>query len=234
MRLLGLFILSTLLLQTNEIKAQNRLSDVTLFGSFTTSSKLFYHPHDSDEYLRSQFFLLNNIISVGVDFRRTLEYTGIQLGLSIEYIKKTEHFSHPISASKIIPIKEGYTVVPIEASGYFFIPFGYEKWKIYMGGGGGVYIGSREYEYANVEAPTVHRKLGFGIHVVSGIQFNLSSLFTLRSELKFRDIHFETTNQFTQPTTGYNGSTIYLNQLPFDSRININGMTLTMGILFPL
>ena len=76
--------------------AQERLYDLTIFGSLTTSSKLFHHSDDADELIRSQFTPINTMFSGGIDIRRTIEETGVQIGLSIEYISKTELFYLPI------------------------------------------------------------------------------------------------------------------------------------------
>ncbi|MBI4549237.1 MAG: hypothetical protein HY707_14745 [Ignavibacteriae bacterium] len=228
MRRLHICIVVTLLGCVVPSFAQEYLYELTLIGSFTTSSKLFRHPDDADEIIRSQFLRLDNIFGAGIDLRRTIEPLAVQIGLSVEYLSKTELFD--TSGSRTIPVKDGYTTIPIELSGYFFIPIGDENIRFYMGGGGGTYLGSRRYEYAGARARTIERIMGYGIHVLSGLLYKVSPRISLRSEIKFRDVQFETVNKFTQQVIVYRGTPLYLDQEPFASRINIDGMALTVGI----
>jgi len=226
----SLHIAIVLLIGALPTLAQDNLYDLTLLGSFTTSSKLFHHPDDADEIIRSQFVSLDNIFGVGFDLRRAIEPFSVQLGLSVEYLSKTESFDFPTSGSRTIPVKDGYTTIPIELSGYFFIPIGDEHIRFYMGGGGGTYIGRRHYEYAGTRAATVEQHVGFGIHILSGLLYRLAPRLSLRSELKFRDVQFETVNKFTQQSIFFRGTPLYLDQEPFASRVNIDGMALTLGL----
>ena len=170
--------------------AQNRVYSATAFGSFTTSSKLFPHSNDADESTRGQFLPLDDIFSIGVELRRDIEAVRVQVGLSIEYIRKSDVIIAPLSSISI-PIDEGFEVFPIELTGYFIIPFSGEHLQLFMGGGAGAYPGIRTYEYAGANAVAVDRTTGIGIHIVSGIEYRLNDLFSLRSTLKFRDVQFE-------------------------------------------
>ena len=219
-------ILLLALIAFQPLTGQERLYHLAISGSFTTSSKLFRYPDDPDESFRSQFVPLDNVFGVGIDFRRSLEPINIQVGIGVEYITRRESFNDPV------PGNDGYDAIPIELSGYFFIPLGDERIQLYMGGGAGTYIGSRRYQYAGAIAPTVERKPGYGIHIVSGVQCAIAPTVSFRSELKFRDVQFETANKFTQASTYYNGSTIVLDKAPFSSRVNIDGMTLTLGLVY--
>ena len=58
-----------------------------------------------------------------------------------------------------------------------------------------------------------------------------TAMISLRSVIKFRDVQFESVNRFTKFTTTYNGSSIALTQEPLSSRINIDGMVATLGIV---
>jgi len=221
-----------LLITAFQAFSQDHDYDLTLIGSLTTSSKLFHHPNDPDEFIRSQFLPLDNVFSIGIDLRRRLEPIDVQIGLSVEYLSKTESFNVPISGSRFVPARDGYVAIPIELSGYFFIPVGDENFRFYMGGGGGVYLGNRRYNYAGVVAQIVERNVGYGIHILSGVRYALTSMISIRSELKFRNVQFETVNKFTQSSITYLGSTIYLDQEPLPSRISIDGMTVNAGLVF--
>ncbi len=212
-------------------RAQERLYTVSASGTFTTSSKIFLNIGSADELTRNQFLPLDNLFGMSIDIRRQFEESSIQLGLNIEYISRTESYALPQSYNKSIPLIDGFTAIPVELSGYFTIPIGDEMIQLYMGGGGGLYFGERTYKIADVTAITVERNPGVGIHILSGIQYTLSPLFSLRSELKFRNVQFETINKFLQTTATYQGTSISLDQQPLDSRISINSMTVTLGLV---
>lgn len=231
MRHIGIAALCALLLAPAASPAQEQPYSLALFGTFISTSKLFHHPDDPDQIIRSQFLPLDDIFSAGLDLRRNFEQFRVQVGLSAEYISKTEMVSIPLTSTVSIPARDGFTAIPIELSGYFLIPLGDRKLQIYMGGGGGIYLGTRNYRLGEAEAPTVDRNTGYGIHVLSGIEYWIRPAVSLRSDLKFRDVQFETINRFESLSTTYLGRTIPLDQTPLQSRVNIDGMTVTLGIV---
>lgn len=231
MRIVGTFIAILLTLCTvREARAQGHLYSVSFSGGWTTSSKLFRQPGDPDEFVRSEYLPLNDLFSAGIDIRRNFETLRIQLGLSVEYIAKTE----ATVDDAMIPVRDGFTAVPIELSGYFMIPIGGERSQVYMGAGAGAYFGSRNYAKALADAPTVDRKTGFGIHVLGGFQYVLNQWFALRTEVKFRDVQFETVNAFRSSTVQYLGTDVLVNSSPFESRMNIDGMILSLGLVYSI
>ncbi len=230
MRATGIIIV--LLLVGITAKAQESLYSVSLFGTFTTSSKLFHHPNDPDALLRASYLPIDGIFSAGVDVRRALEPLSLQVGLGIEYISKVSSDNVIAANGKTVSVENGYTVVPIELSGYFQIPIGTKSLHFFMGGGGGIYLGKRIYRYAGADAPAVSTQPGYGIHILSGAEVGLSSRWSARGELKFRDVQFESVNQFNASSVSANGSVIPLDQQPADSRINIDGMTINVGIVY--
>ncbi len=208
-------------------------SSLTLYGTFTTTSKLFRNASAPDEIVRNQFLPLDGVYSIGVDFRRSIEPLRIKVGLSVEYLAKSDTYilSSGTSAGDV-PVRDGYTVLPFELSGYFPIPVGTRTLQFYMGGGGGVYVGTRQYDYAGASAVTIERTVGYGIHILSGAEIGLSSRYSLRTEVKFRDIQFQTVNRFTEYSTLFEGRIVPLDQDPQSSRISIDGMTLNLGIAY--
>ena len=206
--------------------------DLTLSGSLTTSSKLFRQPDDFDDLVSGEFLPINNILGFGIDVRRKFEEHHLQAGLSIEYLTKTESGNNHSPEGNSIRIKDGFTVIPIELTGYFAIPFSSERVEIYMGGGGGTYLGRRNYQYGNVRARSVQTGVGFGIHVLSGVQYELKRRLALRIEMKFRNVQFRTGNSFPDPTSIYYSDGTALPSGPFPSRISIDGMDMTLGLVF--
>ena len=211
--------------------AEDQPFSLSLFGSYTTTSKVFFRPKDPDEFLRSQFFSLDGIFSAGLDLRSTFPPGNLQIGLSAEILSRS-NTSHVPFASLSVPVVDGVTAIPVEATGYFFIPVGTEAFRVYMGGGTGIYFGSRRYEYGGTRAEAVERSAGFGIHIVSGVEWFVTPLISMRTGIKFRDVQFETVNRFLRPATIYQGTIIPLPADPIASRINIDGMHLSVGLAY--
>lgn len=210
----------------------NRYS-FSIFGTLSTASKLFRNADSPNDLLREQYVPFNNFLSEGIDIRRDFPDIHLQVGLSLEYLTKnqTYYLTSPTTFAAI-PVEDGFSVMPIELTGYFPIPISTSAFHVYIGGGTGVYIGSRHYEYGGAQAATVSHKTEFGIQVLSGFEYAVASPFLVRCEAKFRDVQFETTNQFQQPSVHYLQSAEPLDELPFTSRISIDGLTLNIGIVY--
>ena len=206
--------------------SQERNYTLAVTGSFTTSSKLFYNIDDPNEIARNQYLSLSNVLGVGIDIRRRIEESGLAVGISVEYISKLDDISESVSSTAIAAVKDGFVVVPIEATGYFTIPFSSERAQMYMGGGAGIYLGARHYQYSTDSARVIDQKPGYGIHILTGFCYRISPVIGLRSELKFRDVQFQSTNVFLPSYVSLPAP----NYQPFSSRINIDGMTLTVGL----
>lgn len=210
--------------------AQEPLYSVSLKGNYTISSRLFYNIEASDEFLRRQYLAIDNIFGVGVDVRRLIEETWLQVGISVEYLRKKETGVIRISSARV-PVEDGFWTVPVEMSGYFIIPFSSATFRLYIGGGGGLYFGERRYAIAEERASIVDTKKGMGIHVVTGVEYAITEWFAIRSEVKFRDLQFESTHLFTKSSVSYNGTIVTLDQTPSRSRINVDGMLIDAGIV---
>jgi opacity protein-like surface antigen len=232
MRHFSAVIISLLFLSVSCSLAQEPLYSVSFFGTYITSSKLYFDPNNPDDILRAQNLPIEHIWGMGFDLRRAFEESDIQIGLSVERLAKTEIVYEPIGTSTVIPVYDGYLVFPVELTGYFIIPFSNETIQMYMGGGGGAYFGVRHIEEGGVSARVVNKSTGFGVHVLSGLQYNFASAMAIRCEVKFRDAQFKSTNQFNSGAGFINSEAISLSTQPFDSRISIDGMILSVGLAY--
>ena len=233
-RCLGIVVLCAALATQAFAQAEGEHpTSVSVFGTFTTSSKLFRNPDAADELLRDEFLPIDGIVSAGIDVRRMIEPLRLEFGLSVEYLARQDASTLvPPGSSKPVPVADGYRVVPVELSAWFPIPIGNESFRVMMGGGGGMYIGTRRYEVAGAEAATVDRTIGYGIHIASSLEISITPLVLVRTDVKFRDIQFQTVNAFTSGSTLFEGRAVTLDTTPFSSRVNIDGMTLDVGLAF--
>jgi hypothetical protein len=101
-----------------------------------------------------------------------------------------------------------------------------------MGGGAGIYFGERRYTYAGVGAVTVGRHVSTGIHVLTGLEYAMTGRFSLRTELKFRSVQLETVQEFPDPVTVYDGTTVPLPSGLLSSRIQVDGMQFSLGVVY--
>jgi len=230
-RHLSAIIIIFLLCGNSKVAAQDFRYSLSVFGSYTTSSKIFQHPNDANEVIRNQFLIMDNIFGGGIDLRKNLPDLRIIIGLSIEYIHKAYEYKRADLQSAAISVKEGYSAFPLELSAYYKIPIGLNQVLFYIGGGGGLYFGTRQYEEAGVSSVVVSLKPSLGIHILCGIEYSLTSRFSLRSEWKFRDVQFKVANRFPQSMVTYNGYIESIQQELMYSRIHIDGMMLNLGIV---
>jgi hypothetical protein len=205
-----------MLTRTVDVIAQEGNYSISLKLSYTTSSKIFLNPNSPDLFLRGNYLSVENIYGGSIEVRRKIPDTQIQIGVSADYVSKLENFTQTKT-------KDGFWAIPIELTGYFYIPVLDGDVKIFIGGGGGYYIGERTYSISQSNAQVVGRSPGVGIHILGGVDYYFYKGFGVRSQLKFRDMQFKTTSRFPGTSTD-----------DLNSQINIDGMTVEMGLVYSI
>lgn len=204
-------------------------------GSYTTSTRFLYHVDRNDIFIDDKYFSYN--FGFGLDVRILAYSDDILIGINIEKIKTLDQTAtqvHRNGQEYNIPISEGFVVYPFELSGYFLIPFSSEDARVYLGGGVGWYYGERIYSIASARAATLNSPSGFGIHVLTGADVRITSRIAVRGELKFRDPQFDSVNRFAGTSTTYEGLKINLDTSSSKTRVNLNGITYGLGLVFLL
>ena len=202
---------------------------VLLKGNLTTSSQLYYDPNSADPVERSLSYPITDSFGGGIELKYQFPETHIALSLSTEYVRATTTRSIDAGTGVLIPVEDGYSVVPVEVTGYFLIPVGGTTFGIYMGGGGGVYIGRRTYAIGGTSAGVLETTPGYGIHVLGGVTYRFTDHFSVIGEMKFRDLQFQSTNAFSSSSINYLGSRIVVSQKPFDATIHTDGIIFQLG-----
>jgi hypothetical protein len=220
--------LSALMLLCTVARAQDRSIAVVLRGNFTTESELFPDSDSPDPVARARSVLFEDILGAGIEIRYFPPGTNLAVGLSADYLRTTSALRvSGIPAS--VPAENGFQVVPVEVTGYFLIPVSSSSFGVYMGGGVGGYFGRRIYRIAGVEAVPLSRGAGFGIHVLGGVQLQLSGPVSLFAEMKFRDVQFRTTTVFPVSQTVYDGIFVSLDRNPRISTVHVDGVVFQIG-----
>ncbi len=228
------FLLLILSLHVSAQYNENKWS-VTFNTVYTTSAKIYLDPNSADEILRNNSFPLQGIVSPQLEIRYRIS-DDIIIGLSTEYMKATssgENLTAFSGTSTIsVLLQDGFTLIPIEFSGYYLIPFSTDQFKFLMGGGMGYYFGSQIRKFGDVEVTNVKRPPAYGIHVIVTMDYLITDYFSVRGEMKFRDPQFDVTSQYTKTDVNYNGKLIHLGQKEFDSKINVDGVAFVFGISY--
>ena len=218
---------------SSRLAAQESLWKIILHGNVTTSSQIYPAVDAIDPVARAQSYEVGSAVGYGGEVRYQFISGIAAIGLSADYVKAT--LSRPLATNQIatIPVADGYTVLPIEITGYFIIPFSGKTFGVYMGAGGGMYFGERTLSVGNVSAPAFSNPPGGGIHVLGGVSYSPWPSLAILGEMKFRDVQFKATNKFAATTITYNGRMIAVTQLN-DARIYTDGVIFQLGIALSL
>ena len=208
---------------------------ISLNAVFTTSADIYLNPNSSDVEARNRSFLIEDIWNPGIDFRYRFTDVFI-LGLNIEYIKKTT--SQPNLTAFIgsqvytFTVDDGFETIPIELTAYYFFPFSTEKFKFTMGGGVGYYYGKFIREFSNADLEVTQRKISFGLLVSTSIDYMIFNFLSARLEMKFRNPQYNVSSKYTKTQVEYQGNVIQLPENPFETKVDINGLTFVFGIVY--
>ncbi len=224
---------AAVLFLSSRLAAQESLWKIIIHGNVTTSSQIYPAVDATDPVARAQSYEVGSAVGYGGEIRYQFISGVAAIGLSADYVKAT--LSRPLATTQIatIPVADGYTVLPIEVTGYFIIPFSGKTFGVYMGAGGGIYLGERTLSVGNVTAPASANPPGGGIHVLGGVSYSPWPTLSILGEMKFRDVQFKATNKFAQTVIQYNGRMIAVTQLN-DARIYTDGVIFQLGIALSL
>ena len=136
-----------------------------------------------------------------------------------------------MSPPRRVPTEEGYLVVPVELGMQVYIPVGSRSWRLSMGGGIGGYYSERIFSIAGARAVPVGSRMGFGIHVAINTEYRFTPGIAVTASMKFRDPEIDVNNRFTSSSVIYNNVPLPLPQNDIHSRVNIDGLTLGLGVL---
>ena len=236
MKVLWLTAIVLVLVATAAHAGDKNLS-LILRGNYTTSSKLFINPDAPSEDQRSQYAQFDGVTGGGVELRYHWFAENLFFTLSIDYLTKRQQQDQLVAfagTSNRVPVSDGFYCIPVELGVHTYIPLGSDLIRMSMGGGVGAYYGSRVLRVADVEAARQNSPLKIGIHIVSGFEYRVLPGLWLRGDMRFRDPELKTVNHFTQQSTEYNNVTVTFPRSDFSSKINLDGLTFSVGIMVEL
>ena len=131
-----------------------------------------------------------------------------------------------------VDAEDGFLLIPVEVTGYYYLPFSTESFKFVMGGGLGYYYGKFTRKFAGSETVVQKRKFSTGIHVSASMDYMILQNVSARFELKFRDPEFKTISKYSITEVNYNGNTVFLSDEDFETKVNVNGITFILGLVY--
>jgi len=212
------------------LQAQERALTVLMKGNLTTRTSLFLSPNAPEPEMRAKALELTDFLGSGIEIKYLFPHSNLAVSLSAEYLRFRQSNPKQVSYQSEIPAEDGYVAIPVELTGYFIIPASGQTVKVFIGGGGGVYFGRRQYTLAGAEAAVTDTKPGFGIHVLGGVSYHFTDWLSLVGEMKFRDLQFRSTNAFQVSRVLYQGSLFPLPQTPFESSVQTDGIVFQLGV----
>ena len=224
-----LLVVAAAVLTASPLRAGDGPFSIILRGNLTTSSLIYVTPDAADPVAQGNTFDLTGTFGYGAEIRFRIPESSIALGLSTDYIKSS---GTDVLGGTGIPVTDGYTAVPVEFTGYFIIPLSTEYFGVYMGGGAGMYFGTRNYSIAGIQAVTVQNTPGFAIHVLGGVSYRFMNSLQGMFEMKFRDLQFQSVNQFKEQSIRWQGTVINVSTQPFNSRVETDGIVFQIGIAY--
>lgn len=214
-----------------ELAAGDGRFSVIVKGNLITRTELFTAPNSVDPIAREQSFELTDFAGAGIEVVYEIPTLNLAVGLGADYLRAVQPAPVRVLPSRIeVPIDDGYEAIPVEATGYFILPFSGESFRMFIGGGIGVYFGRRVYSIAGTEAETLDRSRGMGIHVLGGVAYRFTNRFFVQAEMKFRDLQFRTTNRFGVARIPFGTTSVQVGQEPFESRVQTDGILFQIGL----
>jgi outer membrane protein W len=235
--MLKLFLITIVLLSTSSF-AQFGAGKIGIAVNavYTTSAEIFLNPNSSNSEVRNKSFTLENVWNPGIDIRYRFTSEFI-LGLNIEYMKKTAAVPNLTAFVGnqvfVYEVEDGFSAVPIELTAHYYFPFSTEDFKFMMGGGVGYYIGEFIRKFQEVELEITQRKFALGLHVSASIDYIIIENLSARFEMKFRNPQYTITSKYSQTEVEIEGFSepVTLIESPFDTKVDINGLTFIFGLV---
>ncbi len=242
------FALPVLLIASNSflIKAQDnslRFYDpekkfsITLYGTYISASQLLENPRSTNPIERDITTELNGNYGYGAELNYTppLFETGLILYASAEYFKVTsDNIIYRLYAGEnkaSIRFTEKFSLIPLELGIKWHLPVSTDNFKIYIGGGGGIYFGDRTRYFAGMTSENIAKTPGFSLNVLTGIEYYIARNLSANFELKFREASFDAESKYNKGVVNINGTNYNITN-PFYTRFIIDGVRVSAGFKY--
>lgn len=208
---------------------------VTVYGTFVSSGEIQLNPKSNDPIEKDASIEIDGAYGYGgeFEFRPKLFDESLIFFISTE-VYKLNQSNIPLKVEndtsfKNLRTKETITMYPIETGVKWNLPVGFEKFKIYIGGGAGIYMGNRVKSFTGITTTTTNKKIGFSIIVLAGIEYEMSKHFSIDGNIRFREANFDNESSVSSDLITIE-STVYRIPNPIYSRFLIDGVRMSAGL----
>ncbi len=213
--------------------AQPTTFPFVLRATTTTGAKVFQNPTSPSSEIRNMSESMDGWYGAAVEILIPLSHE-LSITASVEWLRSLDEGNRPIALGgslQTLPVRDGYDIVPVEIGVAAGIPISEGTYRLLMSGGLGVTFASRIQEIAGVKARNEGLPAALGIFV--GVAFEVRMWPGLYGHLstRFRDPETNVTTRFTQAGTVFDGRTLLLPTEPSTTRINLDGLSLSAGIM---
>jgi hypothetical protein len=216
----------------------NKKFSFQVYATYISSSELQNDPNSTDPFERNGMVTLNGGYGYGAElnYKPNLGNLNLTFFLSTEYFKLSENdlylqFQQDSSSAKVA-MTEAFHMIPIEFGVKWDLPVSTNSFKVYIGGGGGMYFGDRTRTIgSSLVSTTTYTKPGFSLNILSGLEYYLERNLSANLELKFREGSFDVESKFAQNSININGVDYFLSN-PVYSRIIVDGVRISFGLKY--
>ncbi|MGE5499635.1 MAG: hypothetical protein ACM3Q2_16305, partial [Syntrophothermus sp.] len=92
------------------------------------------------------------------------------------------------------------------------------------------YYGRHIRRFGDTEVSNLKSEFAYGIQFSVSADYMFNNFLSARGEMKFRDPEVEVTSKYNKQVVRYNDQSIFLLNDSFTSKINLDGMTFTLGL----
>lgn len=223
----------------DEIIQYNGNSKFTLkaFATYVSSAELNNNIKSNVSFVRDASIELNGGYGYGgeVTYNPGFSVFDVVFYFSSEYLKVKDdelllRFEND-SATNVVRFTEEYKLIPLEAGIKWYLPVSTERFKIFIGGGAGIYFGSRNRFVGPYYTSNLSKKAGYSMNVLAGLEYFVERNLSLDFEFKFREASFESMDRFNEDLITINGN-VYSMDNPLHSRLLIDGTRLSIGLKY--
>lgn len=219
MRTIMLFVLGML------CSASLTAQEISLHTSYVSGSRIFTSPRAVSALERNGTNDFPSSFSAGMGVRFAVS-TSTAVEIALEYAPLESRFTDHHGTS----FTDGYDVVGLEIAGLFTLPLSSRSVQMYVGGGAGLYAGTRSLSIAGVSARSTVQPPSFGILTLIGVRYAFLPSLAATLEWRFRNPQLAAENVYDQSSVTANGVTYPLPTDPFVSRVNLNGNVFRLGV----
>lgn len=209
----------------------------SLHGTYVSSSELLENPMSPNPIEREAATDLNSGYGYGAElnYAPPIFESDVLFYLSAEYLKVNTdglviRLSNGIN-STTVRINEKFTLIPIEFGLKWLLPISTDYFKLYIGGGGGMYFGNRVRTILDLVSSNIQMKPGFSLNVLTGMEYYIARNLSANLELKFREASFDAESKYNTSSITV-GGTQYAITNPFTTRFIVDGVRISAGLKY--